>query len=1571
MSGRGTSAGVLFQSEVGAYAAALLLTERPLSRLGDNLPGKPLKIFMESPSAVDDVNVVTDKGLVYFQAKTSLSLSDNPASELGSVFDQFVRQYLQGVPDGSKTREMDLFMDRLVLVVSENTPATVRNDLREALYRNRTGAATALPASLKNALDSAEKLIAASWLAEQGTAITPAKSQEILKLCAVAVLDQNQKQIATDALTEVVKTPGEETTLFKLLSQWAVEAAQNGTGGERDAIMRYLQGQIAVKESPNFQSDVAKLALHSQKVVKRLERFTKINTDSGEISFSRPVSAIVLAAAKTGSLALTGDPGSGKSGIMHDLSKELSKDAFVVTLTVENNVTNLDVLKEEIGLEHPLLEVLKNIPLEAKGFLILDALDATRGGTAESTYKKLIEEVSLMPNWQVVASVRTFDLKMGVEWKKLFRGTAPNPAFSEASFRTVRHVHVTLLGEAEINEIEAKSPSLKTALAAGGTKMATLAKNPFNLSLIGELISGGVPPTSLSEVGTRSELLSRYWEERLGDLGLPATVALKKYVDLVLSERSVDIPETEIPMEASPMIQQIQAKGVLVTEPSRRIAFRHHIMFDYAVSRLILEPDTIKAITRLSKAEGAGLLIAPSLEYWLTHLKENLFATDYWKLIATLMSSEQTDPVIRVEVARIAVQSIKGGDDLTDFAKILSGPNPEHKKAIIQLAGTLSTYGISDETAESWAKMISGITDISEPYQFHSLKLIIHALTEANLTPIAMEAVGKVSRTIFDELSKDDRMIYWLSSSIIPFIAKTYASNPETSKELLERIFEDERFKKLGYLEIPALADQAVELAVQDDDLVAKLYRKVFAGSEFSSEQTTALGGPSWIMGLNSNAAQDFHMAEYVLSTEFLKLLEQSPKAGIRALGAAIDVKERRWQTDPDVEYQVAYGNDKKVFKEDYSAFWAFDDDFGGDGEENIYKVFQQWAETADESVLMDSPDILLGESGKALAWKALLEIGAKRPEVLGTLMWDSAIDTVVLSSMNTRGAAIRMIVATYPLVSEQQRRDAEAQIMAYDFAHTKDPEYYSKLTITSVFNAIGETNLVSAEARDYLKKSLQEETDLIQSEPTEKGPFLVSLPDEKPKSAAAPNEAEAIVSLSKVIRTMLNEKPDGELAGILWTKVDELTGLIDAQNSAESPELGAEIAGTLVRALGKTLKAGWVPDERLDDVISRLIALSKHSTPRTDGQTEADFARAAIWSGNSVRVEAAEIIGGMIKVPALWPKVRERYLELLFPDPHPAVRMQAVIRLLGLWDVDRDGLWEIAGKFVDAEQNSSVLGYGAGELGRLRSAAVENVEPLFLKLSAKKVSKMGGESVVPATIAYFAVIKGLSGSEAVLNKWVADFKDNEKSIESVLYSLRDYFTAGYISEQQEDAFSRKNVIGFLWKLIDAVEPHIAHFPADREATAEEISALRLFTAIGRQLYFAVGYREGVSLSIAQQRIFLDEYGPLISRLTTLGSPKTVHDCLQVLERFIPADPERCFDLISEAMLRTSGVAKYEYEPMGAKLFVKLVGLFLADYRYIFAEVNRRNQLIDCLAIFVDAGWPEARRLFHQLPDLR
>ena len=65
MSGRGTAAGVIFQAEVGAYAAALILGQRPISRLSTGLPGSPIKVNFETPAAVDDVVVQTDTGDVY------------------------------------------------------------------------------------------------------------------------------------------------------------------------------------------------------------------------------------------------------------------------------------------------------------------------------------------------------------------------------------------------------------------------------------------------------------------------------------------------------------------------------------------------------------------------------------------------------------------------------------------------------------------------------------------------------------------------------------------------------------------------------------------------------------------------------------------------------------------------------------------------------------------------------------------------------------------------------------------------------------------------------------------------------------------------------------------------------------------------------------------------------------------------------------------------------------------------------------------------------------------------------------------------------------------------------------------------------------------------------------------------------------------------------------------------------------------------------------------------------------------------------------------------------------------
>ncbi|MCP4675776.1 MAG: ATP-binding protein, partial [Deltaproteobacteria bacterium] len=81
------------------------------------------------------------------------------------------------------------------------------------------------------------------------------------------------------------------------------------------------------------------------------------------------------------SLLVVGEPGSGKSGVLYKLAKELKENEGdkrdVVFLAVDRIAAeNLEGLRNELGLKHNLRDVLKNWPGVKPGFLIIDALAA-------------------------------------------------------------------------------------------------------------------------------------------------------------------------------------------------------------------------------------------------------------------------------------------------------------------------------------------------------------------------------------------------------------------------------------------------------------------------------------------------------------------------------------------------------------------------------------------------------------------------------------------------------------------------------------------------------------------------------------------------------------------------------------------------------------------------------------------------------------------------------------------------------------------------------------------------------------------------------------------------------------------------------------------------------------------------------------------------------------------------------------------------------------------------------------------------------------------------------------------
>jgi hypothetical protein len=193
----------------------------------------------------------------------------------------------------------------------------------------------------------------------------------------------------------------------------------------------------------------------------------------------------------------------------------------------------------------------------------------------------------------------------------------------------------------------------------------------------------------------------------------------------------------------------------------------------------------------------------------------------------------------------------------------------------------------------------------------------------------------------------------------------------------------------------------------------------------------------------------------------------------------------------------------------------------------------------------------------------------------------------------------------------------------------------------------------------------------------------------------------------------------------------------------------------------------------------------------------------------------------------------------------------------------------------------------------------------------------------------------------------------------------------------------RRKTLTFYARSLDQALPHIMSLvqppgspqPAIMPPHLQELitKMVEVVTEIAMRLHFeaaGAGNHAGqqVEPSAAQIRLFR-ESEPLLVRLSDVFVPQVAHHLIQMVEAFISVDPKLVFALIANAV-RSSEEAGYGYESMAADLIVRIVERYLADHREIFAEPDRLRDLMDCLDVFVRAGWPAAQSLTFRLGEI-
>ncbi|MCK4857214.1 MAG: AAA family ATPase, partial [candidate division Zixibacteria bacterium] len=533
--GAAAAGGMNFQYRATAWVAVQILAEKDASPPW-NLPVDTTLDWLrcETEQPVDDLMVSTStEGVVFGQIKHTLNLTRSSDSDLASALDQFVRQFIthRTISAGTRPweRHLDPDRDRFVIITGPRSSKPIKEHLPVVLNRlhglvqGQRLEDAAVNDKEQRVLSVVTGHIGRFWKAILGVDPSDEDIRQVLSLMRIQVLDVDDggaaEREAKDRLRSAILQEHENAdAAWQLLINLCAQFAQERSGADRIGLQQALfDGGIALRAVRSYRVDIERLTCYSQTITTLLADLARIRIGTTDVKIRRRSTEELRRVAEERSVLVIGEPGAGKSGALHDLAQMLADDGRdVVCLAVDRLAArSLGEVREELGLEHNLIEVLDNWPGTQPAFLVIDALDAARADPAAKAIRDMIRiVVEQHSRWRVVASVRKFDLRYSVELQQFFLGN-PSAEFHDKEFANIRHVNIPQFTDEELAHIGAQSPAIQGIISGAPPELSELLRVPFNLRLIAELLGEGVDFEDLTPIGTQIELLNRYWTRRI------------------------------------------------------------------------------------------------------------------------------------------------------------------------------------------------------------------------------------------------------------------------------------------------------------------------------------------------------------------------------------------------------------------------------------------------------------------------------------------------------------------------------------------------------------------------------------------------------------------------------------------------------------------------------------------------------------------------------------------------------------------------------------------------------------------------------------------------------------------------------------------------------------------------------------------------------------------------------------------------------------------------------------------------------------------------------------------------
>ena len=1317
--------------------------------------------------------------------------------------------------------------------------------------------------------------------------------------------------------------------------------------------------------------------------------------------------------ASRGDGVIIGGPGVGKTYVLKKLRQHLKAVGIPHLLLRIDQLGNgtPETLRQELSYEGDLIEKLKSITVSGKNAILLfDAFDAARDEQTRKRFLNLIRRaIRELVKWNVVVTVRTYDAMKSPELLDLFG--SPDDTQYQSKDILCRHFTIPLFNEDEILQA---LKQIRCPRYIYNKDSKDILANPFNLWLL-EKILRNLPDkdlNTLSQICSEVQLFKLFWHRRIETaeneidrLSVLEGIAREMVKQRSLSIKQGDVRKTLIQTAWDDLLSdEILAK---VSSNGQRIAFSHNILFDYAISALLIDDEPQRLEKFVLEDASRPLFLRPSLTYFFTRLwyyDPKGFWRAFWHIFPS-NRSVHLRLVARLIPTSVIANEARDIDHLTPLLEKLQNGEEVANEAITRLLQALQTLRI--KRAFPWIDFFDQVSphlDINFAWDLANLTSdILEQTTNANVG----DTCGRIGRRLIEwvwekrKVSEDDWYNrlggYWA----VPLVAKTYHTNIEDSRALLEKVLQLTNEDNFPISFLSWLTEHVDRIWESDSEFVMSIYHTVFS-HQFTGGGETIRGGA--VLPITTYRRQDFEMCQYRLVKHFPDFLQAAPlpatQAAVRSLNFFI-FQEHTVKTE-NIE-MFNFRGKPTHFVQDHSYIW--DAQISSDEPiELADALFEFIAELArSEDACLDSLlDVFRDEVVVAFFWKRLLKTGSQFPKIFAPRLFELCIAVPIQRHSEAFYELCLFLKAAASDFTPNELLQIEKSILALPSEATDERHRSFLEEDRNRLLAQIPMNLLHTDEAKRIREKMERENDVPENRPPVSfSTSWGSVTEEKwlqtqgvDTTMPENQELQRLSSpLNKFSSDWLNDAPTQEAVRLILPKLQEAYTKLRSNTEADQETINLlwRNLTDCVAILGRI--ANHLERNFFAFCRQVLLEAAKHEQPKPNPEHDDQFDDPSY--SPFPRHKAAE---GILRF-AFHQSDAEILdaIETLANDPVPSVRMVTAMRLFMVYNKAPNRFWHIMNNRAIHERNHVVQECLYLTLARVVSHRKENEAK-----TTRIMTKLLEHTPLPRGK------QGLSDPFANLLMWLAIERENPWAVKiikdrffkhpsqfanlltrAVSQVMKSYVAPKYL-ETPDGCQRAKRGIKWLEKVIDVVSDEIKElYSISRKSETEEIKKkLRaLYTVIDQvitRLYFEVAHGRTQSEKSKEENpyglrcAFYNEVKLLMEQVIDFAqNPEhglmfapTAHYFMQLLTSFLECNSKEVLHLAA-GVVKSSERFGYNLDSIAVRDIVEFVEIVLADYRHeVRDDEECLEDLLNLLDMFAKTGWTDALKLVWRLDEV-